>query len=191
MTATDPVLQRRAMKPCGLYQFNMTPVSIVDRDSSVCITTTLNVPIHVRVWLASPTGLASQWVKLVRVWSVTSRTWPFIYTVEPRFTNTPVHEQLGSRKKFYEQKRLAWRKVSRITNTQAGNSGNLRVSARECQLLVNFGSVQSPACIRRAFCWISLCFVLFFNILLNKTPWDQRRIMIAKLNEVLVYILSV
>jgi hypothetical protein len=31
----------------------------------------------------------------------------------------------------------------------------------------------------------------FFNILLNKTPWDQSRIMIAKLNEVFVYILSV
>jgi hypothetical protein len=29
----------------------------------------LNVPIHVRVWLASPAGLGFQWVKLVRVWS--------------------------------------------------------------------------------------------------------------------------
>ena len=33
----------------------------------------LKVPIHVRVWLASPAGLGFQWVKLVRVWSVTSR----------------------------------------------------------------------------------------------------------------------
>jgi hypothetical protein len=34
----------------------------------------LKVPIHVQVWLASPAGLGFQWVKLVRVWSVTSRT---------------------------------------------------------------------------------------------------------------------
>jgi hypothetical protein len=47
-------------------------------------------------------------------------------TVEPRFTN-----------KFCEQKHLGWRTVSRIMNTQAGNRGKLRVSARECQLLVN------------------------------------------------------
>jgi hypothetical protein len=31
------------------------------------------VPIHVRIWLATPAGLGFQWVKLVRVWSVTSR----------------------------------------------------------------------------------------------------------------------
>jgi hypothetical protein len=34
----------------------------------------LKVPIHVRVWLASPAGLGFQWVILVRVWSVTSLT---------------------------------------------------------------------------------------------------------------------
>jgi hypothetical protein len=34
---------------------------------------------------------------------------------------------------------------------EAGNSGKLKVSARECQLLVNFGSVHIPACIRRVF----------------------------------------
>jgi hypothetical protein len=45
---------------------------------------------------------------------------------------------------------------------QAGNSGKLIVSARECQLLVNFGVVHIPACIRRAFSRISLRFVLFF-----------------------------
>jgi hypothetical protein len=32
---------------------------------------------------------------------------------------------------FPSRKRLGWRTVSRITNTQAGNSGKLRVSARE------------------------------------------------------------
>ena len=36
------------------------------------------ITIHVRVWLASPAGLVFQWVKLVRVWSVTSRTWPIV-----------------------------------------------------------------------------------------------------------------
>jgi hypothetical protein len=97
---------------------------------------------------------------------------PFSRTI--RFTN-----------KFSEQKRLGWRTVSRITNTKAGNSGKLRVSARECQLLVNFGSVHVLAWIRRAFSWISLCCVLLFNILLNKTPWDQKRVMIAKWKETL------
>jgi hypothetical protein len=50
----------------------------------------------------------------------------------------------------------------------------LEVSAGERQLLCNFHSVHIPAWIRRAFSWISLCFVVFY-ILLNKTPWDQRR----------------
>jgi hypothetical protein len=39
------------------------------------------------------------------------------------------------------------RTVSRITNTQAGNSGKLRVQ-RGSQLLVNFGSVHIPAWFR-------------------------------------------
>jgi hypothetical protein len=52
-------------------------------------------------------------------------------------------------------------------NTQAGNSGKLRVSARERQLLVNFGSVHIPACIRHAFSRISLCFVLFFKYIIK------------------------
>ena len=34
------------------------------------------MPINVRVWVASPAGLGFQLVKLVRVWSVKSRTWP-------------------------------------------------------------------------------------------------------------------
>ena len=40
--------------------------------------TALKAPIHVRVWLASPAGLGFKSVKLVRVWSVTSRTWPIL-----------------------------------------------------------------------------------------------------------------
>jgi hypothetical protein len=44
-------------------------------------------------------------------------------TVEPRFTNAAVHEQFGSRTNF-PSKSLGWRTVSRITNTQAGNSGS-------------------------------------------------------------------
>jgi hypothetical protein len=82
-------------------------------------------------------------------------------TVEPRFTNAPVHEQFGSWVNFPTKNRLGWRTVSRITNgvsdyerclglrtcklvtvaswqqRQAGNSDKLRVSARECQSLVN------------------------------------------------------
>jgi hypothetical protein len=60
-------------------------------------------------------------------------------TLEPRFTN-----------KFSEQKSLGLR--TRKLATAVGDK--LRVSARECQLLVNFGSVHISAWIRRAFCWI-------------------------------------
>jgi hypothetical protein len=80
--------------------------------------------------------------------------------------------------------------VSRITNKKAGNSRKLRVSAHECKLLVNFVSVQYTSLLVFAVSSVEFHCVLccFFNILLNKTPWDQRRIMIAKLNEVFVYI---
>jgi hypothetical protein len=50
-------------------------------------------------------------------WGLGSRT--------PLFTNNSFHEQI------FEQKSLGWRTVSRITNTQAGYSGKLTVSARE------------------------------------------------------------
>jgi hypothetical protein len=42
--------------------------------SWLILTPTVMMPTHVRVWLASPAGLGFQSVKLVRVWSVTSRT---------------------------------------------------------------------------------------------------------------------
>jgi hypothetical protein len=50
-----------------------------------------------------------------------------IYTVDPRFTNAPVHEQFGSRTNF-PRKTPLMRTVSRITNTQAGNSGKLAIA---------------------------------------------------------------
>jgi hypothetical protein len=49
-------------------------------------------------------------------------TKPSKYTLEPRFTNAPVHEQFGLRTHFPSKKPLGWRTVSRITNTQADNS---------------------------------------------------------------------
>jgi hypothetical protein len=68
-----------------------------------------------------------------------------------KYSGTSVHERPCSRKIRFTNK-FSEQKSSRITNTQAGNIGKLRVSARECQLPVNFGSVHIPACIRRAFC---------------------------------------
>jgi hypothetical protein len=47
-------------------------------------------------------------------WNLGSRT--------PLFTNNSVHEQI------FWSKSIGWRTVSRITNTQAGNRGKLRVS---------------------------------------------------------------
>ena len=40
-------------------------------------------------------------------------------TVKPRFTNASDHEQFGLRTNFLNTKRLGWRNVSRVTNTQA------------------------------------------------------------------------
>jgi len=42
-------------------------------------------------------------------------------TVKPRFTNASDHEQFGLRTNFQNTKRLGWRTVSRVTNTQAVN----------------------------------------------------------------------
>jgi hypothetical protein len=47
------------------------------------------------------------------------------YTVGPRFTNNSFHEQI------FRAKKSRMTNGSRITNTQASNSGKLRVSARE------------------------------------------------------------
>jgi hypothetical protein len=67
-----------------------------------------------------------------------------------QYSETSVHERPCSRTIRFTNK-FSEKKQSRMTNTEAGNSGKLRVSARECLLLVNFGSVHIPACIRRAF----------------------------------------
>jgi hypothetical protein len=70
----------------------------------------------------------------------------FAYTVEPRFTNAPVHEQFGSRtnfpsKKVSDDKQCLGLRTRKLA-TAVGDK--LRVSARECQLPVNFGSVHIP-----------------------------------------------
>jgi hypothetical protein len=111
-------------------------------------------------------------------------------TVEPRFTNASHHEQIRSRINFPNKKCLGWWTVSRvITRKPATTVGDkLGVSAGERQLLCNFHSVHIPARICRAFTWISLCFVDFFNTLLNKTPWDQRSLTLSQL---MLYIRSV
>jgi hypothetical protein len=44
-------------------------------------------------------------------------------TAEPRFTNASPHEQICSRTNFPNKKRLGWRTMSRVKNTQAGNNG--------------------------------------------------------------------
>jgi hypothetical protein len=68
-------------------------------------------------------------------------------TLEPRFTNAPVHEQLGSRtsfpsKKVSDDERCLGLRTRKLA-TAVGYK--LRVSARECQLLVNLGSGHIPA----------------------------------------------
>jgi hypothetical protein len=67
-------------------------------------------------------------------------------TVEPRFTNAPVHEQFGSRTNFQsknvsDDERCLGLRTPKLA-TAIGDK--LRGSARECQLLVDFGSVHIP-----------------------------------------------
>jgi hypothetical protein len=60
-----------------------------------------------------------------------------LYTAEPQFTNNSDHEQIFPAKKsrmtngVSDYERASWQQQ------QAGDRGKLRVSARECQLLVN------------------------------------------------------
>jgi hypothetical protein len=56
----------------------------------------LKEPIHVRVWLASPAGLGFQWVKLVRVWSVTSRAWAYYIYIRSWFSSQAPRGGLAS-----------------------------------------------------------------------------------------------
>ena len=56
----------------------VTQCDIAERCQQLNRWESLKVPIHVRIWLASPAGLGFQWVKPVRVWSVTSRIWPIL-----------------------------------------------------------------------------------------------------------------
>jgi hypothetical protein len=85
------------------------------------------------------------WTTLL--YSVTSNTGQFglVFkngtTVEPRFMNAPVHEQIFRAKVSDDERCLGLR--TRKLATAVGDK--LRVSAQECQLLVNFGSVHIPA----------------------------------------------
>ena len=63
-------------------------------------------------------------------------------TLEPRFTNASVHEQIFRAKNVSDDERCPGLRT-RKPATAFGDK--LRVSARECQLLVNFGSVHIPA----------------------------------------------
>jgi hypothetical protein len=67
----------------------------------------------------------------------------------PRFTNAPVHEQIFRTKNVSDDERflgLRTRKLATAANWEY---------RRGSQLLVNFGSVDIPAWIRRVFSWIS------------------------------------
>jgi hypothetical protein len=67
-------------------------------------------------------------------WNLGSRT--------PLFTNNSVHEQIFRAKNVSDDERCLG---LRTRNPATPVGDKLRVSARECQLLVNFGSVDIPA----------------------------------------------
>jgi hypothetical protein len=56
--------------------------------------------------------------------------------------NAPVHEQIFRAKNISDDERCLGLQTRKLA--KAGGD-KLRVSARECQLLVNFGSVHIPA----------------------------------------------
>jgi hypothetical protein len=85
--------------------------------------------------------------------------------------NKSVHEQIFQKKKVSRDERCLEGRTRKPATT-AGDK--LRVSAGERQLLCNFRLVHIPARIRRAFSWISLCFVVFY-ILLNKTTMGPKK----------------
>jgi hypothetical protein len=64
-----------------------------------------------------------------------------IGTVEPRFTNAPVHEQIFRAKNVSDDEQCLGLRTPKLA-TAVGDK--LRGSAWECQLLVNFGSVHIP-----------------------------------------------
>jgi hypothetical protein len=69
-----------------------------------------------------------------------------VHTVEPRFTNAPVHEQIFRAKNVSDGERCLGLLTRKLATAAS------REYRRGSQLLVNFGSVHIPACIRRAFC---------------------------------------
>jgi hypothetical protein len=89
------------------------------------------------------------------------------------------YEQIGSRTNFPNKKHLRWRMVSWVMNTQASNNGWWQAGS-----IGGRASVAVLLLLSTHPCSNSLCLLLnfivfcgvFFNILLNKTPWDQRRI---------------
>jgi hypothetical protein len=70
----SPLLECMPIKKTTVKKWVSMAESLHDYNNCPVRSSTLMVPIHVRVWLASLAGLGFQWVKLVHVWSVMSRT---------------------------------------------------------------------------------------------------------------------
>jgi len=63
---------------------------------------------------------SSTWQRQEWHWHYWIQSLEIMYgTVKPRFTNASDHEYFGLRTNFPNTKRLGWRTVSRVTNTQA------------------------------------------------------------------------
>jgi hypothetical protein len=100
-------------------------------------------------------------------------------TVEPRFTNASHHEQIGSRTNFLKEKSWVTNGIS--SNEHASRQQRLvtsweywRESVSCCVTFAQYTSLIELAVPSLEF------HCVFLYILLSKTPWDQRRIMIAK-----------
>jgi hypothetical protein len=95
--------------------------------------------------------------------------------VETRFTNASHHEQIGSRTNFSKKK------IFRVTNGVSSNEHTSRqqrlATSRECwresvSCCVTFA--QYKFLLKFAVPSLEFhCVLWFFNILLNKTPWDK------------------
>jgi hypothetical protein len=76
--------------------------------------------------------------------------------VGPRFTNAPVDEQIFRAKNVSDDERLLGLRTRKLATAASWKY------QRGSQLMVNFGSVNIPAWIRRAFCRTSFSDLVIF-----------------------------
>ena len=116
-------------------------------------------------------------------------------TAKPRFTNASDHEQLGLRTNFPNTKRLGWLLCLELRTRKPSTSWSDKLWVSASAVFVEWSSGKYPESAtpigESVSCCVafvhsnSLCLLLNFSVfcvfykLLNRTPWGQRKTMIA------------